>query len=274
MIELKIAKDVYKEKKSSDKSLNPINEFSEKGCLFRLYEIDGVKYFGIRGTTSFENVFDDFNIGMNQIPRIYVLAYRFLKENNLIKSKDLIIIGHSLGGSVAQYLCSILKCKGVTFNAYADSAYSDITNKYEVRKNIENSCTVVNAMTMSEEIVKITDWNVDKLSKIKRVISVKQDPVKTDGLLSIWKKKGLVNAVIETAMSAKEKITNKRGEYDVELLPTLIEMMLIEKKYDVDVVNYVVINDSVGMSKEHRVGRVIRVDGVSHSLDEYDNLKI
>ena len=111
----------------------------DNGFHGEAYETDGKVIIAFRGTDKLNDVDDDIVMGLfKQVPAqaksaldFYYEVEKYCREKGIDKS-NIIITGHSLGGSNGEIVGPIAGVKTITFNAYG---VKDIT-KRTVRSNV------------------------------------------------------------------------------------------------------------------------------------------
>lgn len=83
-----------------------------------------------RGTDNIDNALTDKDLFDKEIPRVYPLIMsHVLSIINTYKPNKIILGGHSLGGSIVQFLCKILGLVCPNIEAYTFNAYGDISEE-------------------------------------------------------------------------------------------------------------------------------------------------
>lgn len=134
-----LAQGVYKgNEKSIPKDWIKITEKDNKKTGFHAEAFfkNGKIAISIRGTDEKYNDLlkeDILHLGLKRIPSQYVDTQDFYKEiKKDFPNKEIVFIGHSLGGSLAQLMGNKTGCETVTFNAYG---VADILDGNIIRDN-------------------------------------------------------------------------------------------------------------------------------------------
>lgn len=136
----KLSEIVYEE---SSLSLN-------EHCSYRKDMIDKNLYFTFKGTDSLDNIEHDIECCQKEISSYFIEIFNHVLYDikNIItttKVDSIILTGHSLGGTVAQFMYKVLSVieleiplKLITFNAFNDRSEDNIYNLDFLRNSLYN----------------------------------------------------------------------------------------------------------------------------------------
>lgn len=157
-----------------------------------------------RGTDNIENALTDKDLFDKEIPKVYPLVMsHVLSIINTYKPKKIILGGHSLGGSIVQFLCKILglvydDIESYTFNAYGD--ISEIVTEESIDNSLFNmldtnavdcdikyliekiKCILFDKLIECDPIIKISMFELDNIDSIEDLIEkyielLKENPI-------------------------------------------------------------------------------------------------
>ena len=123
-----------------------ISEYEDRktGFYAKAFRMGNKIVISIRGTefTSKKDLNSDIQMNNKKIPEQFESALKFynsIEYKFKEKGYEIVITGHSLGGSLTQLLCHLTGCRGVTFNAYGVGDY--VRSEYPIKSeegNIKN----------------------------------------------------------------------------------------------------------------------------------------
>lgn len=93
-----------------------VEKFS--GLRMNIFDMDDYNLVVICGTNSLRDWISNLKVAIGIIPNQYFDAYDYVIEEAWRKNtmKPIVIVGHSLGGGVAEYVASEIRCTCITFN--------------------------------------------------------------------------------------------------------------------------------------------------------------
>lgn len=150
---LELNKQVYHNPKKDYKNwLYQGEAYSKDGLFIALYSNGKETAFVIRGTEDLEDLKTDLRMKLHQYNSQFDSAFIYYCKIRA-KNPNLIFTGHSLGGSIAQYLGTLTGIETITFEAYgiADNYRTKHTNNII---NFGNLCDPVFILNYQNHIGK------------------------------------------------------------------------------------------------------------------------
>lgn len=122
----------------------------------------------IRGTDDMQDVLQDISMVLGILPKYTQFAmdvFEIAVKHATDKQLPIITVGHSLGGSMAQYLCYRECINAITFNAYGigDCLLKNHDIPITTINKIQNYCIandVVSSASMQWQVGKVVTWDI------------------------------------------------------------------------------------------------------------------
>lgn len=143
---LVLCKNIYSKPKQDYKEWKYQEQaFSKDGLFVAIYSNEKDTVFAIRGTEDFNDVKTDFKMKLHLDNSQFQSAFIYYLKIKP-KYRNIIFTGHSLGGSIAQYLGTITGNETVTYEAYgvADNYKPKYTSNIINFGNLYNPFFIVN----------------------------------------------------------------------------------------------------------------------------------
>lgn len=125
-----------------------IEKFS--GLRMNIFDMDDYNLVVICGTNSLRDWISNFKVAFGLTPNQYYDAYDYVIEQAWRKdtTKPIVVVGHSLGGGVAEFVASRINCTCITFNGCG--------SKHIVDKRYRDDFKCINLVTSRDILNGIT----------------------------------------------------------------------------------------------------------------------
>jgi len=142
------------------------------GAIFQ--DNDGNKIIASRGTeiTDKKDLKSDIQIGLNVLPTELNSAINFVQQatssNKISNPSQILQIGHSLGGALAEFLSIKFNSKANVFNAPGiKELISNFEKKFNIKVGIDNLKNTINSVNSTEDVVSKVGTQVGTIYELK-----------------------------------------------------------------------------------------------------------